>query len=86
MRKLSLTTNEKRERKSGLTQRSVKDRFAVLKNHKAKKKEEDCASGISPEQSEVGDGMLQFIEQFDQAENERGRLSEEKKQQKKLKQ
>ena len=63
-----------------VTQRSVRDRFAVLvKNHKAKKKEEDRASGISPEQSEVDDGMLQLIEHFDQADNERGRLSEEKK-------
>ena len=66
-----------------VTQRSVRDRFAVLvKNHKAKKKEEDRASGISPEQSEVDDGMLQLIEHFDQADNERGRLSEEKKKEK----
>ena len=63
-----------------VTQRSVRDRFAALvKNHKAKKKEEDRASGISPEQSEVDDGMLQLIEHFDQADNEHGRLSEEKK-------
>ena len=45
-----------------VTQRSVRDRFAALmKNHKAKEEEEDRASGISPEQSEVDDGMLQLI-------------------------
>ena len=48
-----------------VTQISVRDHFAVVvKNHKAKKKEQEHDNGIIPEQSEVDDGMLQLIEQF----------------------
>ena len=68
-----------------VTQRSIRDLFAVLlKNHKVKFREEEKASGISPEHSELDDGMMNIIQRFEEADRERDRVSEQKKKEKEV--
>ena len=68
-----------------MTWQLVRDCFAVLlKNHKVKFREEEKASGISPEHSELDDGMMNVIERFEEADKERDRSSEQKKKEKEV--
>ena len=63
------------------SQRSVRDRFNILKNNFAKQhREEECASGISPEISEVDESLEDIIERFkERDENQRKENKEKKK-------
>ena len=61
-------------------QRSVRDRYRLLeKKAKAKRNDENKASGISPETSEVFTAMDNLIERFEEADNIRTTEATEKK-------
>ena len=63
-----------------VTQRSVRDRYAVLeKKHKKKIRDENLASGISCQENEVDLGMDEIITLFHDADMEHERASKEKK-------
>lgn len=63
-----------------VTQRAVRDRYLLLeKKHKKKVSDENMASGISPEESEIDQAMGDIITRFEEADAETDRLSEEKK-------
>ena len=63
-----------------VSQRSVRDRFNVLKNNFAKRqREEERASGISPEISEVDECLDDIIEKFKERDENRRKENAEKK-------
>ena len=63
-----------------VSQRSVRDRFNVLKNNFAKRQsEEERASGISPEISEVDECLDDIIEKFKERDENRRKENAEKK-------
>ena len=63
-----------------VAQRSVRDRFALLeKKYKNKVREEERASGISPEESEFDRALQDIISRMEEADTEAARLSDEKK-------
>ena len=63
------------------SQRTVRDRFNILKNNFAKQpREEECASCISPEISEVDKSLEDIIQRFkERDENQRKENKEKKK-------
>ena len=63
-----------------VSQRSLRDRFNVLKNNFAKwQREEERASGISPEISEVDECLEDIIERFKERDENQRKGNEEKK-------
>ena len=63
-----------------VSQRSLRDRFNVLKNNFAKwQREEERASGISPEISEVDECLEDIIERFKERDENQRKENEEKK-------
>ena len=63
-----------------VTQRSVRDRYNLLaKKYKQKWNSEDMASGINPEHTEIDDALRDIIERFDEADEARAKLNDEKK-------
>ena len=63
-----------------VSQRSVRDRFNVLKNNFAKQqREEERASGISSEISEVDECLEDIIERFKEKDENQRKENEEKK-------
>ena len=63
-----------------VTPRSVRDRYSLLvKKYKKKWSEEAKASGISPEHSEIDEALLDLIQRFDEADNERKKETAGKK-------
>ena len=63
-----------------VTPRSVRDRYSLLvKRYKKKWSEEAKASGISPEHSEIDEALLDLIQRFDEADNERKKETAGKK-------
>ncbi|KAK3718610.1 hypothetical protein QZH41_004590 [Actinostola sp. cb2023] len=63
-----------------VSQRSVRDRYSTMeKKSKNKVRQEEGASGISPEESEVDRVMEEIIEQFEEHDREYDRISEGKK-------
>jgi len=63
-----------------VSQRSVRDRYSTMeKKSKNKVRQEEGASGISPEESEVDRAMEEIIEQFEEHDREYDRISEGKK-------
>ena len=56
----------------------------LIKNYKVKFREEEKASSISPEHSELDDGMMNTIERFEDADKERDRVSEQKTKEKEV--
>ena len=62
-----------------VSQRSVRDRFNVLKNNFAKRqREEERASGISPEISEVDECLEDIIERLKERDENQRKENEEK--------
>ena len=60
--------------------RSVRDRFGLLRSKYDKKiKDEEKASGISPEPTEVDDAMCDNVKRFEEAEEEHQKEQKEKK-------
>ena len=54
-----------------VSQRSVRDHLKTLMdNYKRKVREEDRASGISPDESEIDVALADIIERFEQADEE----------------
>ena len=63
-----------------LTPRSVRDRYAlIVKKFKSKQNEENKASGISPEMTELDEALQDIIERFNEADLARDKESAEKK-------
>ena len=63
-----------------VSQRSLRDRFNVLKNNFTKwQREEERASGISPEISEVDECLEDIIERFKERDENQRKENEEKK-------
>ena len=63
-----------------VTQRSVRDRYTHMeRNHKTKVSQEERASGITPEETEVDRAMEEIIQLFEEYDWENEKLSEEKK-------
>ena len=59
--------------------RSVRDRFGLLRSKYDKKiKDEEKASGISPEPTEVDDAMCDILKRFEEAEEDHQKEQEEK--------
>lgn len=78
--KISISLNAVESPQFHVSQRAVRDRYLLLeKKHKKKVSEEEKASGISPEESEVDKAMADIITQFDEADATNERLSEDKK-------
>ena len=72
--------NQVKQPAFSVTKRSVKDRYNLLASkHKKKRKDEERASGISPEDSELSKGLQQLEEMFEQADSEFTTLSNGKK-------
>lgn len=64
-----------------VSQRSVRDRYQLLeKKHKRKLSDEEKATGISPEDSEIDAAMEDTIAQFEEADLLNEQLTTEKKQ------
>ena len=64
-----------------VSQRSVRDRYQLLeKKHKRKLSDEEKATGISPEDSEIDEAMEDIIAQFEEADLLNEQLTTEKKQ------
>ena len=62
-----------------VTTRSVRDRYTLLvKKYKKKWSEEGKVTGINPKHTEIDDALLDLIQQFDEADSERKKESEEK--------
>ena len=63
-----------------VSQRSVRDRFNVLKNNFAKRqRDEERTSGISPEISEVDECLDDIIERFKERDENQRKENEKKK-------
>ena len=63
-----------------VSQRSVRDRFNVLRNNFVKRqREEQVVSGISPEISEVDECLDDIIERFKERDGNQRKENEEKK-------
>lgn len=63
-----------------VNQRSVRDRYTLLeRKHKKKVQDEERASGISPEESQLDSALEDIISQFNEADVEHDRISGEKK-------
>ena len=63
-----------------VSQRSLRDRFNVLKNNFAKwQREEERASGISPEISEVDECLEDIVEMFKERDENRRKEKKKKK-------
>ncbi len=63
-----------------VTQRSVRDHYTLLeRKHKKKVQEEERASGICPEESQLDRALEDIISQFKEADVEHDRISGEKK-------
>ena len=63
-----------------VSQRSVRDRYSNMeRNHKIKVSEENRASGISPEETEVDQAMEEIIQLFEEHDRDNEKLSDEKK-------
>ena len=62
-----------------VSQRSVRDRYSVLeKKYKQKQREEERASGIETDKTEIDKAIRDIIEQFDEGKQAFKRASEEK--------
>ena len=73
--------NQVKQPAFSVTKRSVRDRYNLLASkHKKKRKNEERASGISPEDSELSKRLQDLEERFEQTDSEFTRLSNEKKQ------
>ena len=63
-----------------VTQRSVRDRYKLLvDNFKKREREEDAASGISPEETESDIALADIIERFEEADEMHKKQTDEKK-------
>ncbi|XP_028413249.1 DNA ligase 1-like [Dendronephthya gigantea] len=63
-----------------VTQRSVRDRYALLeKKYKKKIREETLASGISPEENEIDLAMDEIVTLFNEADRENEKIAADKK-------
>ena len=75
----SLTSYEEAKFKI-LDSRSVRDRYkALVKKYKKKESEELCASGISPEHTELDDAIHNAIQRFDEADKLHKQATKHKK-------
>ena len=78
--KIANSLNAMKEPSFKVTQRSVRDRYThTERNHKTKVSQEDRASGITPEETEVDWAMEEIIQLFEEYDRENEKLSEEKK-------
>ena len=63
-----------------VSQRSVRDRYSNMeRNHKIKVSEENRASGISLEETELDQAMEEIIQLFEEHDRDNEKLSDEKK-------
>lgn len=77
---ISESLNSIEKPKFSVNQKSVRDHYNLLdKEHRKRIKEEEKASGISPEHTELEEHMQDLIERFDAKDSEDQLADEEKK-------
>ncbi|XP_078347999.1 uncharacterized protein LOC144633091 [Oculina patagonica] len=78
--KIANSLNAMKEPSFKVNQRSVRDRYTHMeRHHKSKVAQEERASGITPEETEVDRAMAEIIQLFEEYDRENEKLSEEKK-------
>ena len=77
--KIANSLNAMKEPSFKVTQRSVRDRYTHMeRNHKTKVAQEERASGITPEETEVDRAMEEIIQLFEEYDRENEKLSDKK--------
>ena len=77
---ISVSLNSLTQIKFKVAARSLRDRLRLLRdNFRKREREEERASGISPEETEIDAAIREIVEHFDHAEETQKNQSQEKK-------